>query len=269
MILMRLVAMTLAGYARAVAALAERLAHAHLFLSGILPAVLPPEQLARLMRRFYDHSYDQAGIAIPLEAFPWSLEPWEERVAADHLTAPGPILVLGAGLGRESLVLAERGYRVLGLDLARRGLTIGASRGQSLAHPPAFVQADFLRLPIRPASVGTVLIPSVMYSAVPGRARRRAWIEALRTCLKPDGRMILNFLIAREPETTLTRSIRTGARLLLHLPGSNSDYQPGDACTNGHFMHVFQTERELREELAGTRAQVVAIHWTDGFAVLS
>ena len=196
---------------------------------------------------------------------------WKVESAFGRIMDPfaDKVLVLGAGLGRESLVLAERGYRVLGLDLARRGLTIGASRGQSLAHPPAFVQADFLRLPIRPASVGTVLVPSVMYSAVPGRARRRAWIEALRTCLKPDGRMILNFLIAREPETTLTRSIRTGARLLLHLPGSNSDYQPGDACTNGHFMHVFQTERELREELAGTRAQVVAIHWTDGFAVLS
>ncbi|MFO0707719.1 MAG: class I SAM-dependent methyltransferase [Nitrospira sp.] len=266
---MRLLAVFVAACANFVAALTDRLARVHIFLSGILPALLPPEQLARLMRQFYDHSYEAAGTTIPLETYSWSLEAWEERVVAEHMTAPGPILVLGAGLGRESLILADRGYRVLGLDLARRGLMIGTRRGLALPHPPTFVQADFLTIPIRPASVGTILIPGVMYSAVPGRARRQTWIDALHTCLKQDGRMILNFVIAREPETALTRSIRTVARLLRRLPGSNPDYQSGDTCTNGHFMHVFQTEQELRDELAGTRARLVGIRWTDGFAVLS
>lgn len=266
---MRLLALVLTRSAKLIAALTDRLAHVHIFLSGILPALLPPEQMAWLMRQFYDHSYEAAGTMIPLEIYPWSLEAWEEQVATDYMTAPGPVLVLGAGLGRESLILAERGHRVLGIDLARRGLTIGVCRGQSLTHPPAFVQADFLTLPVRPSSVGTILVPGVMYSAVPGRTRRQAWGNALHTCLTPGGRLILNFVIAREPDTTRAQTTHAVARLLQRLPGSNPDYQSGDTCTNGHFMHVFQTEQELREELAGTRARIVAIHWSDGFAVLS
>ena len=266
---MRLIAIAVTGFARVVAYLVRLLAQLHMFLYGILPALLPPDQLGALMRRYYEHSYEQAGRRIPLTAYSWSLELWEERVLAQHRPLPGTVLVLGAGLGRESLALAQRGYPVLALDIAHGGSAIGARRAASLNLPVIFVHADFLTLPIPSASVTYILLSGVMYSAVPGRARRQAWLQHLHNSLTPDGRIILNFVIAREPESALMRHIQTCTRMILRWPGSNQTYQPGDTCTNGHFMHTFQDERELRAEVTEAGATLIELNWTDSYAVLA
>lgn len=266
---MHLLAIMVTGCAKLVGALVGLLAQIHMFLYGILPALLPPERLRTLMRRFYDRSYEQAGSHIPLTAYSWSLEPWEERVVTQHLPLPATALILGSGLGRESLALARRGYHVLGLDIARGGLVVSARRATELILPVTFVQADFLTLPVRSASVTYILLSGVMYSAVPGRERRQAWLRSLRDCLTPDGKIVLNFVIAREPETALTRMIQACTRFIIRWPGSNRAYQNGDTCTNGHFMHIFSDEEELRTEIAEAGITLTELNWPDGYAVLS
>ncbi|MDP3089773.1 MAG: class I SAM-dependent methyltransferase [Nitrospira sp.] len=266
---MRLLAIIVTGCAKLVGTLAGWLAQIHMFLYGILPALLPPDQLSALIRRYYDRSYAEAGTRIPLTGYSWSLEAWEEQMLAQHLSRPDSILILGAGLGRESLVLAQRGYYALALDIARGGLLIGARRAASLNLPVTFVQADFLTPPVRAASVAYILLSGVMYSAVPGRTRRQEWLRSLRTCLAPGGKLVLNFVIAREPDTALTRIIRRCTGTILSWPGTNQTYQDGDTCTNGHFMHVFHDEEELRAEVAEAGATLVELNWPDGYAVLS
>ncbi len=266
---MQLLAIIVMGCAKVVERIVKRLADLHQFLYGILPALLPPDRLERLTRRFYDRSYEQAGTYIPLTAYSWSLEPWEERVIAQHLTTPAITLILGSGLGRESLVLARRGYCVLGLDIALGGSVIGVRRATELNLPVTFAQADFLTLPVRAESVTYILLSGVMYSAVPGRARRQAWLRSLKQCLVPGGKIVLNFLIAREPETALSGRIQLCGRMILRWPGSNRTYQTGDTCTNGHFMHIFRDEEELRAEIAGADLSLLELNWADGYAVLS
>lgn len=266
---MPLLAIIVTGCAKLVETLMRRLAQLHMLLYGILPAILPPDRLGTLMRRYYDRSYEHAGTRIPLVAYSWSLEAWEERVLAQHLARPDSILILGAGLGRESLALAQRGYQVLALDFARGGLRIGARRAASLNLPVTFVQADFLIPPVRAASVAYILLSGVMYSGVPGRARRQEWLHSLRQCLMPGGKLVLNFVIAREPDTTLTRMIRRCTGAILSWPETNQTYQDGDTCTNGHFMHVFRDEEELRAEVEESGATLVELNWPDGYAVLS
>lgn len=266
---MQLLAIIVTGCAKFTGVLVGWLAQLHMFLYGILPALLPPDRLERLMRRYYDRSYAQAGVHLPLTAYSWSLEPWEERVVAQHLPIPATTLILGSGLGRESLVLARRGYRVLGLDIARGGLVIGTRRAAESNLPVTFAQADFLTLPVRAESVTYILLSGVMYSAVPGRARRQIWLQNLKQCLVPGGKIVLNFVIAREPETALSRKIQACSRLILRWPGSNRAYQNGDTCTNGHFMHVFRDEEELRTEIAGAGISLIELNWPDGYAVLS
>lgn len=266
---MHLLAMIVTGCAKFVGVLVRLLAQIHMFLYGILPALLPSDRLGILMRRYYDRSYEQTGSHIPLTTYSWSLESWEERVLAQHLPLPATVLILGSGLGRESLVLARRGYRVLALDIARGGLAIAAGQAAPLSLPVSFVQADFLTLPVRPASVTDILLSGVMYSAVQGRARRQAWLRNLRHCLTPGGKLVLNFVIAREPETAFSRLIQTCAGLILRWPGSNRAYQDGDTCTNGHFMHIFRDEEELRTEIAGADLSLLELNWPDGYAVLS
>lgn len=266
---MQLLAIIVTGCAKIVERIVKRLADVHQFLYGILPVLLPPDRLERLIRRYYDRSYERAGNDIPLTTYSWSLEPWEERVLAQHLPTPAATLILGSGLGRESLVLARRGYRVLGLDIARGGLVIGARRAAELNLPVTFAQADFLTLPVRAESVTYILLSGVMYSAVPGRARRQAWLRSLKQCLVPGGKIVLNFVIAREPETALSRRIQTCIRMILRWPGSNRTYQNGDTCTNGHFMHIFRDEAELRTEIAEAGIPLLELNWADGYAVLS
>jgi SAM-dependent methyltransferase len=266
---MQLLAIIVTGCAKLVGTLVGLLARLHMFLYGILPALLPPDRLGALMRRFYDRSYEQAGSHIPLTAYSWTLEPWEEQVVTQHLPLPATALILGSGLGRESLVLARRGYRVLALDIARGGLLISARRAASLNLPVTFIQADFLTLPVRSASVTYILLCGVMYSAVPGRERRQAWLRNLRHCLTPGGKIVLNFVIAREPETALSRMIQACTRFILRWPGSNRAYQNGDTCTNGHFMHIFSDEEELRREITEAGIPLIELNWPDGYAVLS
>ena len=43
----------------------------------------------------------------------------------------------------------------------------------------------------------------------------------------------------------------------------------GDTCTNGHFMHIFRDEEELRTEIAGADLSLLELNWPDGYAVLS
>lgn len=266
---MQVLAGIVTGCAKLVGALVRLLAQIHMFLYGILPALLPPDRLGTLMRRYYDRSYERAGSRIPLTAYSWSLEPWEERVVTQHLPSPATVLILGAGLGRESLVLARRGYRVLGLDIARGGLLIGARCATSLNLPVTFIQADFLTLPVEAASAAYILLSGVMYSAVPGRERRQAWLRDLKQCLTPGGKLVLNFVIAREPETALSRMIQACTGLILRWPGSNRAYQQGDTCTNGHFMHIFNDEEELRTEVVEAGITLIELNWPDGYAVLS
>lgn len=266
---MSLLALVVTGCARLVDRLLRGLAQFQMILYGILPALLPPGHLDRLIRRYYDRSYAQAGTSIPLTSYAWSLESWEEQVLTQHLPRPDHTLILGAGLGRESLVLAQRDYRVLALDIAHGGLVIGVRQAASLRLPVTFVQADFLTLPVRPATVAYILLSGVMYSAVPGRSRRQTWLQHLRACLTPEGRLILNFVIAREADTGIRRVIRRCIGVIRLCPGSNRSYQEGDTCTNGHFMHVFHDENEFRTEIAEAGATLIELNWPKGYAVLA
>jgi hypothetical protein len=52
------------------------------------------------------------------------------------------------------------------------------------------------------------------------------------------------------------------------LPGTNHDYQPGDECLAGHFMHLFQSEDELRTEMTEAGAMIKDMGMARGYAVL-
>ncbi len=74
----------------------------------------------------------------------------------------GPVLELGAGSGRITVPLLADGHRVIALDRMatmldrlRHKLTVDAH----LADRARVIEADMTRIPLRPASVGTVISP--------------------------------------------------------------------------------------------------------------
>ncbi len=238
-------------------------------LTGVLPAIASPEELTEFLQAHYGHTYRHAPSQYPEYSPIWALEPWEKHVLAHHMHGSGTVLVLGTGVGRESIAIAQQGYRVLGLELHFDALHWAVQRAAARGAPVWFVQSSFLSIPVTSASIDYILLPSVMYSAIPGRSARQTWLRNIRAFLKPQGRAILNFMVVREPETAMHRLTLALAKYIMKLPGANKSYQSGDTCAQGHFLHLFWTEEELRSEVAETGATVHALDWPSGFIVLS
>lgn len=238
-------------------------------LTGVLPAIASPEELTRLLQTHYGHTYRHAPSQYPEHSPIWALEPWEKHVLTHHMGGSGTVLVLGTGVGRESIAIAQQGYRVLGLELHFEALHWAVQRAAARAASVWFIQGSYLTIPVISASIDYILLPSVMYSAIPGRLARQTWLRTIRPFLKPHGRVILNFMIVREPETAIHRLTLALATRIMKWPGANSNYQPGDTCAQGHFLHLFWTEEELRSEVTETGATVHVLDWPNGFIVLS
>lgn len=66
--------------------------------------MLPPKELSRLIRNHYDYSYQDVAARHPETCYKWTLESWEEDVIVRHKMTSGTVLVLGAGVGRESIL---------------------------------------------------------------------------------------------------------------------------------------------------------------------
>lgn len=238
-------------------------------LNGLLPAILPSRDLTSLIQQHYDRSYAEAAIHFSDDLYEWALESWEEEVLARHGIQSGRILVLGAGVGRESVALAKRGLQVVGLDISREALQVAVHAADRAGAKALFVQADFLHLPFTAASVRYVLLSGIMYSAIPGRRQRQVWLRSLRAHLQDNGLVLLNFLIERWSATRSRRIIEAVNRVLAALPGANAAYQQGDTCAQSHFLHVFRNEAEIREELREAGVNVVDLNWARGYAVVS
>ncbi len=238
-------------------------------LTRLLPALLPPEELIRLIRNHYDRSYQDVGGHLPETSYQWKLESWEEDVLTHHRITSGTILVLGAGVGRESIALTQRGCLVVGLDINRESLCVASQQTMAKGIRPLFAQADFLAMPIGPARVDYIFMSGIMYSSIPGRQARQDWLRSLRILVKDGGLVVLNFLITREKETRMQRLTHALNRWLVTLPGTNASYQRGDTCAQSHFLHAFADEEEIQLELDETGATIDQLRWHDGFAVLS
>jgi len=238
-------------------------------LAEVLPAVLPPNELTKLIRNHYEDNYQGVAARLSKDSYRWTLENWEERVLACHKIVSGTILVLGAGVGRESIALAQRGFQVVGIDINRESLCVASQQALAGDAHPLFAQADFLAIPIGLDRVDYVLMSGIMYSSIPGRRQRQAWLRSLRACMNKQGLLVLNFLITREIETRTHQLIHTFNLRLMTLPGANQSYQLGDTCSQNHFLHAFADEEEIRSELREAGATVNQLLWQEGCAVLS
>lgn len=239
-----------------------------MLLSNLLPAMLSPVDLMTLIKRHYDESYTHTAQHFTTDVYEWTLEGWERDAMHRHGIASGRILVVGAGVGREAVALAQRGLNVVGLDINGMALQVAARTARTLRIPAQFVQADFLHLPFASAHFHYAIMSGIMYSSIPGRVRRQAWLAHLAHHLIPEGVAILQFLIDRSPPSRSQRVSDAMNRVLATLPGGNPAYQPGDRCAQGHFLHAFQQESEIQEELKEAGVQIRELNWRQGFAIV-
>lgn len=237
--------------------------------NGLLPALLPPRQLSLLTRDSYLESY---ATPVELDAIlpeHLALIEWERDVMDRYGIKAGRMLVLGAGTGREAIGLARRGLQVVGIDTNHDALRTAHRLAMRDGLPARFLRADFIAPPCAPRSVRWAILSSLMYSAIPGEASRQRWLRMLFDVLEPDGLLILSFATQRFPLSRVQRVCRALNRLLIRLSAANPEYQEGDECPQGHFLHAFQHEDEIRRELIEAGATVRELDWNRGVAVVA
>ena len=128
---------------------------------------------------------------------------WDDRYADEHTaygTRPndflravarqipdGPVLVLGAGEGRNAVHLAELGYDVTAVDQSEVGMTNAARLASSRDHAISTVVADLAELDLGTSQwAGIVSI----WTHLPSELRRRVHRDVV-TALRPGGVFIL------------------------------------------------------------------------------
>ena len=238
-------------------------------LNSLLPAILPTTELTKLIQGYYENGYRGAGKYYPTEVQGTGLAVWEETVLTQYNISSGTVLVLGAGVGRESIEFARRGLLVIGLDISQEALQLAVRTTQEQHIKALFIQGSFYQIPTILGCVDLIFLSGIMYSAIPGCRLRQEWLKKLSLYLKEGGLAVLSFYINRAEESQLAKHIRLFNSWLSRLPGANPSYQPGDFVAHDHFLHAFLDEKELRTELAETGATTVQINWDEQFAVLA
>lgn len=235
----------------------------------LLPAVLPPDRLARQVQSRYDSLYTPQRTPTKDELQEDNLEAWEMDVLNRYRINSGRMLAMGTGWGREALAIARRGTTVVGVEANPLAVLVAHRFARQAGIPAHFHRADFTALPYADASFDFALLATTMYSAIPGTSGRQAWLRRLSRLLKPGGLVLLSFE-HELPQPSRTRAISRRLNALLHrLPGANQDYRLGDSYAAEHYMHVFQSEGEIRAELEEAKASIRELKWTQGYAIVT
>ena len=238
-------------------------------LNNVLPAILPPAELTRLIQSYYDDGYRGAADYSAREVHGTGLSTWETTVLTQYNITQGTILVLGAGVGREAIEFARKNLRVIGVDTNREALRRAVRTTQEERLSALFVQGNFYQIPALPAQADHIFLCGIMYSSIPGRLSRQAWLKKLSLHLKMEGLAILSFYINRTKESRLDRHVHQFNSWLACLPGGNPSYQPGDFVSHDHFLHAFLDETELRSELTDAGATIVQLNWEEQYVIVT
>ncbi|MFB6770285.1 class I SAM-dependent methyltransferase [Streptomyces sp. NPDC056337] len=110
---------------------------------------------------------------------------WAARLASWLPARPGDLLDLGCGTGSLSLLAAEQGHRVTGVD--RSPAMVKLARTKLAGRDAVFLEGDAAAPPVGEQRFDAVLVRHVLWTLPdPGRALSR-W----RHLLRPGGRLVL------------------------------------------------------------------------------
>lgn len=107
---------------------------------------------------------------------------------AEHLpAAPADVVDLGCGTGTLSVLLAQEGHRVRGLDFAPEMVAVARNKAAAAELDIETVQGDAANPPYAPGSADVVLSRHVLWALPDPAEALRRWCDLLR----PEGRLLL------------------------------------------------------------------------------
>lgn len=125
--------------------------------------------------------------AYRLGSAPWDIgKPQSAFVRlADAGAFASPVLDSGCGTGEQSLMLAARGYEVMGVDLAPTAIASARQKAASRGLPVEFHVADALHLEALQRMFASVVDSGVFHTF--DDELRAAYVASLATVVRPNG----------------------------------------------------------------------------------
>lgn len=114
-------------------------------------------------------------------------ETWRRLLVRYLPPTPADIVDVGCGTGTLSVLLAESGYNVRGLDVAEAMVAAATEKARLASAPVTFVQGDAAAPPYELGSCDVVLSRHVLWAMSDPSTAVRRWCELLR----PEGRLLL------------------------------------------------------------------------------
>lgn len=118
---------------------------------------------------------------------PTTREAWRALLASQLPEPPSDVVDLGCGTGTLSLLLAEAGHRVRGLDLAPRMIERARTKATETGLQVEFVVGDAAAPTYPPGSADVVLCRHVLWALPDPETALAHWAALLR----PGGRLLL------------------------------------------------------------------------------
>lgn len=112
---------------------------------------------------------------------------WADLLLPLLPAAPSRVLDVGCGTGSLSLLLAEAGHDVHGLDLSPRMIVTARAKAAAAGLAVAFSVADAAAPPVKPGTVNVVLARHVLWVFEEPADVLASWIALL----KPTGQLLL------------------------------------------------------------------------------
>ncbi len=208
---------------------------------------LRPNELEEHVRWFYNQPKSVELWGGP-ESQALGLTGDELYFVTKYLKEKGRCLVLQCGGGRESIALTKIGFQVTGLDTSQALVETAKGYATSLSLDCCFEAKDMFEGPSPSERYHALFLTRMMYSAIPTRQRRIAFLKKAVSFLSDDGFAYLEFFPApgRRQNAWKFRVKRALARLV----AGNRGLEKGDIFRmEDHFWHLFQDPSELSVEL--------------------
>lgn len=112
---------------------------------------------------------------------------WAERLASWLPTEPGRVADLGCGTGSLSILAAEQGAKIAGMDLSAAMIEIARDKAAAAGHRIDFHVGDVSEPPMANRSFDVILCRHLLWTLPDPVATLQRWSELLQD----DGRLVL------------------------------------------------------------------------------
>jgi SAM-dependent methyltransferase len=180
---------------------------------------------------------------------------WEEELFARFLKPDDDILLVGSGPGRDLIALVDKGYRVTGVEPARRAIATAQHHLEKRGLCADIIEGFFEDVAL-PRRFDVIIFSYGCYSFIPGSGRRIAALRKADAHLTAGGRIVISYLSEQSGHPLLIQCTRFAARVC------RSDWRPerGDILCPVHATQpLFHYEHPFRPEEIDSEAMAAGL----------